>query len=589
MNSLLKKTLAMILAGVLLSALITALLFRVTGIEAYADIKLAELMPRAYFLADRSAEYMQGFTTRREYEAVINSDSRLWDAELYVYNATGELVGSSLHGDRQRSLQLIEKHLSQALLGESVRALTVTSGAGVLAGVPIVSAFGNVIGAAFLVKPMRELTATLRSLIWALAAAMLLSVVLMIGPSYFASRRLTGPLKTMNASALAMAEGDFTVKAHEKGRDEIAQLGRSLNLLSGALSASIGELTFERNRLRGVLDGLGEGVIAVNARGEVMQFNPAAPRLFGCEGRRPEESALYRELQPEIERVVTGKAGSTTLERAQRERTLRFTLTTLYEGEGVIAGALILVQDVSEAVRLEQTRRDYVANVSHELRTPLSAIRSLSDALADGLVSGEENRLRYYAYIQKESLRLSRLIDDLLELSRLQSGAVALHKQRMDAGELLRDVAARYDAIAAEKGFAIRLELPENPPLCFGNADRTEQVLIALIDNAIRHNAQGSDILFSLEARGGESVVLVQNGGHIAEEDLSHIFERFYKADHAHTGEGTGLGLSIAKEIIDLLHERIWAESGGGSVRLFFTLQHYEPAAARVGQAGEKK
>ncbi len=114
-------------------------------------------------------------------------------------------------------------------------------------------------------------------------------------------------------------------------------------------------------------------------------------------------------------------------------------------------------------------------------------------------------------------------------------------------------------------------------------------MLIALIDNAIRHNAQGSDILLSLEARGGESVVLVQNGGHIAEEDLPHIFERFYKADHAHAGEGTGLGLSIAKEIIDLLHERIWAESGEGSVRLFFTLQHYEPAAARAGQAGEKK
>ena len=275
-------------------------------------------------------------------------------------------------------------------------------------------------------------------------------------------------------------------------------------------------------------------------------------------------------------------------EHARGALILRFTIGALREQTGAVEGALILVQDVTEAVRLEQTRRDYVANVSHELRTPLASIRSLSDALADGLVYKREDELRYYAYIQRESIRLSRLIDDLLELSRLQSGAVALTKQRMDVNELLEDVAGRYENIAAEKGFGIGLILPGELPPSFGNPDRTEQVLVALLDNAIKHNEGGGDILIRAEAREGEMIVSVENGGAIGEADIEHIFERFYKADHAHAGEGTGLGLSISKEIMDPLGERIWAESGEGRVKLSFTLQQYDPSMKNDARPGEK-
>ncbi|HOS18186.1 MAG TPA: ATP-binding protein, partial [Clostridia bacterium] len=466
---------------------------------------------------------------------------------------------------------------------------TIRNGSGVIVGAPVTDVYGQIIGAAFLVKPLEELNATLASLFRALVIAMLLVMVIMILPSYIVSRKLTCPLKSMNAAALAMARGNFTVKAHEKGKDEIAQLGHSLNLLSGALSASIGALTFERNRLRGVLDGLGEGVVAVNGRGEVMQYNPAALTLMGCEGGRPEASEAYRSVAVEIAQVLAGEQESARAERTRRDRTLRFTVSALRDDAGTTEGALILVQDVTEAVRLEQTRRDYVANVSHELRTPLASIRGLSDALCDGLVKKEQDKLRYYGYIQKETIRLSRLIDDLLELSRLQSGAVALTKQRMKVDELLMDVAGRYGKIASENGFGISLELPEDCPDAYGNPDRTEQVLIALLDNAIKHNEGGGDVIVRAEAAGERTVVSVVNRGAIADEDIEHIFERFYKADRSRSGEGTGLGLSISKEIMDLLGERIWAESGEGRVSFAFTLEKYRPEAENVQSPGKNE
>lgn len=589
MNSLLKKTLAMILVTLILSAALTALVFRVTGTQAYADIKLNELLPRAYFLADRSGEFMQGLISRQEYEATVNSDRRVWDAEIYIYDAEGTLIIYSTRGDIEQDTQLTRKYLSDVLAGSPVGTFTIKNSSGVIVGAPIMSVYGNVIGAAFLVKPLQELNATLANLLRALLIAMLLSMVIMILPSYVASRKLTGPLKTMNAAALAMAHGNFSIKAHEKGGDEIAQLGHSLNLLSGALSATIGELTFERNRLRSVLNGLGEGVIAVNGRGEIMQYNPAALKLIGCKENGIAEHDIYRSIDPEIAKVLSGQEDTIIAERTRKELILRFTASALRDESGATEGALVLVQDVTEAVRLEQTRRDYVANVSHELRTPLASIRSLSDALCDGLVKKDQDRLRYYGYIQRETIRLSRLIDDLLELSRLQSGAIALTKQRMNLNELLLDVAERYSKIAAEKGFRIILDIPEGSSSVYGNPDRTEQVLIALLDNAIKHNEGGGDIRLCADTSGERMVVSVANNGAIADEDIDHIFERFYKADRSRSGEGTGLGLSISKEIMDLLGERIWVRSENEAVIFSFTLQKEARGMKDMETADEKE
>ncbi|NCB31280.1 MAG: PAS domain-containing sensor histidine kinase, partial [Clostridia bacterium] len=375
--------------------------------------------------------------------------------------------------------------------------------------------------------------------------------------------------------ANAMADGDFTVRAPDVGSEEIASLGNSLNYLSAALSATIGDLTFEKNRLTATLNGLGEGILSFGPGGEVTQYNPAALTLLGINREQGfASSSILEKLADDIQGVLSG--GGTAMQEIERgEAILRFTITPLAESQR-IEGVVMLIQDVTEAIRLEKTRRDYVANVSHELRTPIAAIRGLADALNDGLVKKEADKARYYGYILRESMRLSRLIDDLLELSRLQSGTVALSKQSISLDELIYDVADRYGAAAKEKGLAIETFLPNPCPRAYTNPDRTEQVLIALLDNAIKHGIGPGSIALKAEDKGEKLQISVSNPGEIDQKDLPHLFDRFYKVDQSHSGEGTGLGLSIAFEVMGLLGENIWAASEDGCVTFAFTMAKAE-------------
>lgn len=574
-NTFLRKTLAIVLLTVILSAALTALVFRYTGVGAYADIKLNELAPSAAFLAERSAEFLQGTMGYREYRITVAPNNKnIWNATPFVFMADKTLFVCPQNMEAQQAremLALAEENLDAVLSGRSVSHGSWRA-ADAIIGEPIWGSDGNVIGAVFLIKPIQELSAAMNSLWMALLVAVVVVAMVMLLPAYLMSRKLTGPLQQMNEAALAMAHGNFSVRAHVSGNDEIAQLGQSLNYLSGALSHTIEDLTFERNRLRITLDGLGEGVISVNLHGQVMQYNPSSILLLGGkDGDAPESLPAFQTISTHVSEVL--KTGiSHVSEQKCRDAVIRITISPFYDGSSQVEGAVLLAQDVTESVRLEQTRRDYVANVSHELRTPLASIRSLSDALSDGLIKEETDRKRYYSYIQKESMRLSRLIDDLLELSRLQSGAIALTKQRMRIEETIYDVAQRYENAAEERGLSLHLAVPDDLPAVYGNPDRTEQVLIILIDNAIKHSEPNAPIEINAEAEDDRVVMRVSNAGMIAEEDIRHLFERFYKADRSHSGEGTGLGLSIAKEIMDLLNEKIWVENRDGRVEFAFTL-----------------
>lgn len=573
-KTILVKILGLVLLTVLLSAALTALVFSYSGRMVFSSIKAQELAPRAAYIAEITAGYLQGYIGPNEYKRTIETEYAIWDAALYIFDADGETVALPQAPSADAAARTLTEngYVKQVLAGERLYSPDTSKSEGVVIGQPVMSAYGNVIGAVFLVKPLKEVNAAIGGLIYALIASAVLSSAAMMVPAFFASRGLTKPLRQMNSAAEAMARGDFTVRAYEGGKDEVSQLGRSLNLLSSALSQTIGELTFERNRLRAVLDGLGEGIVAINAQREITHCNPAAVRLFGG---TPGEGSEALEHFPVVlnELYETLAAGGTrTREIARKNAVLRVATTALTDEFGAQEGAVALVQDVTEAERLEQTRREYVANVSHELRTPIASVRSLADALNDGLVKKEEDKQRYYGYILKESLRLSRLIDDLLELSRLQSGAVALTKQKFDLTELVYDVADRYQAAAAENGLAMRLVVPEGTLRAYSNPDRAEQVLIAVLDNAIKHTAPGGDIGIYVREDAGKHLVSVTNPGDISEEDAARLFDRFYKVDKSHSGGGTGLGLAIAREVLALLNESISVKSENGVVEFSFTL-----------------
>lgn len=385
--------------------------------------------------------------------------------------------------------------------------------------------------------------------------------------------------------AVRVADGDFDAHADEHAPDEMGELGRALNNLSYQLSRNMYMLIVERNRLKNMLNGLSEGIIAIDAFGAITHINPAIEQMFeqkkisvGLPDPRMKHVPV-EDVWKDFDSVI--KSGEIcTRNFTVRDSIIRLTITPIVDEIGTIAGAVGLFSDITQSERLERTRREYVSNVSHELRTPLTAVRALVEPLKEGMVTKEEDRMRYYDIILREVMRLGRLINDQLELSRLQSGGVAIEKQRMSLDDLIYDVCDRYHTIAEEKGLVLNIESDlSDVPNVWGNPDRVEQMFIILLDNAIKYTEAGSvnvKVEWDDEA---VSITVRDTGIGIAEEDLPYVFDRFYKVDKAHSGKGSGLGLSIAKELLNRMNEQIHVESKKGEGTAFTFTVHRNPPA----------
>ena len=401
-------------------------------------------------------------------------------------------------------------------------------------------------------------------------------------------------IAALRDTAVHVAEGDFEAHANENAPDEMGELGAALNHLSYQLSRNMYMLIVERNRLKHMLDGLSEGIIAIDAEGHITHMNPAIENMF--EQKRisvglPDARMKYvpdEGVWKDFDSVIkSGEASTRNI--TIRDMIIRITITPIVDEIGAIAGAVGLFSDITQSERLERTRREYVSNVSHELRTPLTAVRALIEPLKEGMVTKEEDRLRYYDIILREVMRLSRLINDQLELSRLQSGGVAIEKKRMTLDDLIYDVCDRYHSIAEEHGLELKIESElDGIPSVYGNPDRVEQMFIILLDNAIKYTEEGS-VSVSVNWDDEKVSISVRDTGiGIAEEDLPYVFDRFYKVDKAHSGKGSGLGLSIAKELLNRMNEDISVTSVKGEGSCFTFTVHRNPSEEEILEQAKK-
>ncbi len=397
------------------------------------------------------------------------------------------------------------------------------------------------------------------------------------------------PVAKLRDVAVSMSEGNLELRADENVEGELGELARAVNNLSDQLSRNMYTLIVERNRLRNMLNGLSEAIVAIDAEGGVTHTNPALDKFFTRQKSAihlpdarmkliPDES-VWKDFDSVIR---TGESVTRNME--SKDMILRLTITPIVDEIGAIAGAVGLFSDITQMERLEKTRRDYVSNVSHELRTPLTAMRALIEPLKEGMVTDEADRQRYYEIILREILRLSRLINDQLELSRLQSGTLAIQKSVISLDDVVYDVCDRYATIAAEHGLALNVETDFTAcPQVYANADRVEQMLIILVDNAIKYTEQGS-VNVSGEWDDERVVIHVRDTGiGIEEKDLPYVFDRFYKVDKAHTGKGSGLGLSIAKELLRRMDEDIWVTSEKG-VGTEFSFTIHRPVKEEINE-----
>ncbi len=589
-----RRVLSLLLIAMLLWAGLTALFYAFISRPVFKQIKADELRPKAEVIADMLAlSFLEG---DQQVDSLLQSSYELFDAWAFVVDGlSGEIRNTSLPDREAASLESINLLIGEntgVLLSGEISSLWTTSNISrttgtsevLLIGVPVILHFGlqdKVIGAVFFVKPLDEMNVGLTSMNTALLLSSLIVFLLMILPSYLATARLIRPLRQMRDVALAMADGNFDVTADTRQRGEIGDLAATMNDLSRKLAASISELTLERNRLRQVLEGMNEGLLAVDRTGQITKSNKALSLLLPIDNA--EATALVLTDLPDVLQAAFRSALDDNCEKQitlQRgDRMILALVTPLCEAEdsaessGIVVGAVGLFRDVTEAERLEQTRRDYVANVSHELRTPLTAMRALVEPLRDGMVRSEADQMRYYNIMLQEIVRLSHLINDMLELSRLQSGTMVMPMSDINIDQLLLETVERVGLKADELGLSIELPaVPSGCPRVHANPDRVEQILVILLDNALKFTPTGGTIGVSLDWDSQEVRVSVTDSGlGIAPQDIDHVFDRFYKADKAHQQTGTGLGLAIAREILLQMGQRISVSSvlGQGSVFTF--------------------
>ena len=612
-GSTFRRILLMTYGAVIGFAIVILLIYSLVSPRVFAANKIDDLIPKGQIIAGYIESTLNGEISSAYLMPLIGRSTSQWEATVWVVDSEGDTLirtqmiegrrvgslpaklsrsmlpvvlsgGIATHVGRMddldepsgsQSLSITESGVLGQLtdgLDQSAAEEEVFNGGLVATAVPI-RYQNTVIGAVFMAQTMNEIMSGMRALTNTIMISLAAIVLLLFPVILFLASRMVQPLIQMRATAMTMAGGDLSVRADDSCQDEYGELGRALNHLTAELGATISTLQLERNRLQSLINGISEGIIALDSSNRITLTNPAVYTLLGI----PEDADTLRAHAPEIFALL-----DQAIERSETVRktfwqgrtALHLSAAPLYAEGETVNGCVGILSDVTSSERLEQTRREYVANVSHELRTPLTALRALIEPLRDGLVTDQDQRQQIYDTVLRETMRLSRLVNDMLELSRLQSGSDSLRRSRFSFADISEAVRSTYAVYAEDSRKRFVYKIPDGLPAVFGNPDRTQQVLVALLDNAFKYTPEGGTV--TLSAGRTEEGILVQvrdTGCGIQPDDLPHVFERFYKADKAHHSQGTGLGLAIAYEIMKQLGEDLSVESEPGNGSCFrFTL-----------------
>ena len=440
------------------------------------------------------------------------------------------------------------------------------------AGSPMLDGEGNITGGVIIYQEVKELHAVTRSTVLVVGVSMVIAGFVSVLLAMFMSRRFNRPIQALTRSAAHIAQGHYGEIAPVDQRDEIGELGQTLNDMSLRLKETIFDLQNEKAKLEQILSGIGEGIVAINRDGEVIHRNAAAMALMEMSRYELPNVPHRQHLLDMLSAAVTMRERADTQWVNESGRVIHALVWPLLSAEREIIGAVGLLRDVTESERMEQMRRDYVANVSHELRTPLTGIRGMVEPLLDGYMETEEEKMDCYRVIYQETLRLEKLIGEMLDMSRLQSGRLVVELEPMDVTGILAGAARRMKDRAAEGQVDLRVEESAAPlPFVMGNEDRIMQVLIILLDNAMSFTPPGGRVTIYARRDGDTLWIGVRDtGSGIDPADMPYIWERFYKADKSRMRTtGTGLGLSIAKLVCELMNGRITAVSQPGQGATF--------------------
>ncbi|HEY3285718.1 MAG TPA: ATP-binding protein [Gemmatimonadaceae bacterium] len=411
--------------------------------------------------------------------------------------------------------------------------------------------------------PTESLNAIVRAARRDVAVSGVIAALVAILLSWVFARSVSRPVVELSAVARGLAAGDFSQRPARAAPGEVGDLAVALNRLAEQLSARVDALRAEETLVRELAESLNEGILVLDARQQVVRMNETARRLLGIRASLPIGGEQLPRDRAFRDAMAAAQVGRTVrdIEAQLGGHILNITARPLENG-----GAVLALLDVTRLRRLETVRRDFVANVSHELKTPLTVVRGFAETLADD-DPPTETRRQFARSIAGHTRRMQRLVDDLLDLSRIESGGWVPAPQRLDVAATLEEDLAAARAAAARKGVTVQVAIGPDAQTVYADPTALRQVLGNLLENALRHTAEGTVTLRTERAGDGVTVSVRDTGCGIDASHLPRIFERFYRVDPARSREegGTGLGLSVVKHLVDAHRGKVRAESTLGA------------------------
>ncbi len=559
---------------ILLTVVLTAYtIFTVNHIRQEEVLRAQrQLLQTAQLLADQARPLFGTQDNTQTLENLATTASETLGVAVTIIDSRGAVLGTSFGENQLPEAPLNLLGVRQALTQGQAAMQTENA---VMVAVRIGAPTGEVFGAVQIQSPKATYQSSLTPLFWLFPMLLLGSAVALYFLLTVANDHTRKPLDKLTLAANQMGLGNFTNLDFPDAPSALSDLSQSLKYMAEQLGSQIGALYRERAKLSAVLNQMTDGVLIVDDDARVQLLNPAAERLFQV----PKKNALnrsvvevlrYHQLVDLWRLAQQGERQSTMIEIGPQHLFLQVVAIPLKIS--LPGNSLLLIQDLTQLRKLETVRRDFISNVSHELRTPLASLKALAETLQEGALEDPPAARRFILRMETEIDNLTQLVNELLELSRIESGKVPLSFQRLQPCDLLRPAYERMALQAERAGLELTFDCQAELPQVFADPDRISQVLINLIHNSIKFTPPGGKITVSAYKDKEKIVFFVRDTGvGIAKKDLSRIFERFYKADRARSGGGTGLGLSIARHMIESHGGYIWAESeeGVGSTMYF--------------------
>ncbi len=522
--------------------------------------------PAAAELSERIASLAESGAAQEEISSVIETYSSRLGVDMFrtVYLLDG-VSAQTVYNTNTASIATLEKtpNIIAALSGTEGKTISNEQEYMDWAK-PIIS--GEDVKYILYVKDTKEeLDEIVGSMLRIILQAMLFGLAISFILGYFMSKTITSPIISLTRSAERLASGDFSSKINSDADDEIGQLSRTFNDMAMRIKDNVATIEEEKNKMTAILMYMTDGVMAFDSKGTLIHINRAALRMIG---KHSADNITFGEffeklgVNISLSEISFKKNETISRDIMLSGKHIQLFFATSGSKKDVMSAIIVMLRDVTEQMRLEMSRREFVSNVSHELRTPITTIKTYSETLIESEDIPPEMQKNFLGVMHSEADRMARLVSDLLDLSKLDYNPQDMQKEHFDLRALLEDVVKKLGLEASARGQDLSLSFANTMKPFLGNRDRIEQVVTNIISNAIKYTPDDGEIKVSAGNIYDSFYIKVKDSGvGIPKEDLQHVFERFYRVDKARSRQsgGTGLGLAIAKEIV---------EAHGGEIKL---------------------